>query len=285
MEEREDFLRLMSDEITAKGIVVIEKVDRMPVYGEAYMSPFFIIAINHSGTVTLDYDGLETVFRPHDISVVYPNHELFCHSTSRLYKASLIVVSDVLFGQIVSLNAGQGRFRHESFPHFHLSDDQYNDVMNIVKALDTVLRIDHTSPNDFAVWMLHILTTIITKFRAVNESTPTLADSRISPRYYDAIKQHCRQHHDVAFYAGLFCLSPKYFSTIIREETGQTAGHWIRQYLASQAKIVLRTDKGMRLGEVAEELGFPDLATFSRFFNRELGMSPSEYRQLLTTKK
>ncbi len=276
---------LMSDEINDKGMVVIEKVDRMPVYGEAYVSPFFIIAINHSGTVTLDYDGLETVFRPHDISVVYPYHELFCHSTSPLYKATLIVVSNGLFGQLVSLNTGQGRFRHESFPHFHLSDGQYNDVMNIVKGLGTILRIEHSSPNDFAVWMLHILTTIITKIRAKNENLPSLPDSRISPRYYDAIKQHCRQHHDVAFYAGLFCLSPKYFSTIIHEETGQTAGHWIRQHLASQAKIVLRTDKGMRLGDVAEELGFPDLASFSRFFNREVGMSPSEYRQSLNTKK
>ena len=72
MEKSEDFLRLMADEIRAKGIVVIEKVERMPVYGEPYVSPFFIIGINHRGTISLQYDGLETVFRPKDISVVYP---------------------------------------------------------------------------------------------------------------------------------------------------------------------------------------------------------------------
>ena len=42
---------------------------------------------------------------------------------------------------------------------------------------------------------------------------------------------------------------------------------------------MLRTDTNVRLNEVAETLGFPDLATFSRFFRHEIGMTPSEYRQ------
>ena len=279
MEKSEDFLRLMADEIRAKGIVVIEKVERMPVYGEPYVSPFFIIGINHRGTISLQYDGLETVFRPKDISVVYPNHELFCRNTTPLYKATLIVVSDELFGQVVSINTSQGRFWHETFPHFHLTDSQYNDIMNIVKALQTVQRLEVSSKGVFDVWQLHILTTMIDTFRRENENTPLQQSSNLSPRYYDAIKKHCFEHHDVGFYAGLFCLSPKYFSTIIRQETGHTAGHWLKQYLATQSKIMLRTDKSARLNEVAERLGFPDLATFSRFFRKEFGMSPSEYRQ------
>ena len=272
-------MTLMSGEIAEKGIVVLEKIDRMPVYGEPYVSPFYVIAINHRGRVEVEYDGLAMTFNPHDISVVYPHHELFCKKASLLYKATLVVVSEKLFGQLVGINAAKGRFWHESYPHFHLSQNQYNDVMTIVKSLRTVLHIGSPAIGDSAAGLLQILTNIIDIFRSENENKSVEQNSNLSPRYYEAIKAHCRQHHDVGFYADLFCLSPKYFSTLIRKETGHTAGHWIRQHLATQAKIMLRTDTNVRLNEVAETLGFPDLATFSRFFRHEIGMTPSEYRQ------
>ena len=272
-------MTLMSGEIAEKGIVVIEKITAMPAYGEPYVSPYYIICINHSGMVHNEYDGLAVTFNPHDIAIVYPNHELFCHSTSSDYCATLIAVSERLFGQLLGINVGKGRFWHESYPHFHLSQNQYNDVMIIVKSLQTVLHIGSPAIGDSAAGLLQILTNIIDIFRSENENKSVEHNSNLSPRYYEAVKAHCRQHHDVGFYADLFCLSPKYFSTLIRKETGHTAGHWIRQHLASQAKIMLRTDSNVRLNEVAETLGFPDLATFSRFFHHEIGMTPSEYRQ------
>ena len=268
----------MSGEIAEKGIVVLERIDRMPVYNEPYVSPCYVIAINHAGKVDVEYDGLAMTFTPHDIAVVYPNHELFFRNTSPRYKATLIVVSEGLFTQLASINASRGRFWHENMPHFHLTDTQYDDIMTIVMALQTVLRHRNIDTSDFAVWQMHILTTLINSFRSENEKTPSQLSSNLSPRYYQAIKEHCRQHHDVGFYADLFCLTPKYFSTLIQAETGHPAGHWIRQYLATQAKIMLRTEKEMRLNEIADELGFPDLATFSRYFRRETGISPSEYK-------
>jgi len=174
--------------------------------------------------------------------VVYPNHELFCRNTSH-YKATLIVVSEGLFTQRASINTSRGRFWHENMPHFHLTDSQYADIMSIVRSLQTVLRQKDIDTSDFAVWQMHILSTLISSFRSENEKTPSQSSSDLSPRFYQAIKEHCRQHHDVGFYADLFCLTPKYFSTLIQTETGHPAGHWIRQHLATQAKIMLRTKR------------------------------------------
>ena len=279
MENNMDFIGRMAEDIAAKGIMVLDNITRMPAYGEPYVSPFYIICINHRGKVCNEYDGLSVVFNPHDIAVVYPNHELYCHSTSSDYLATLVVVSAELFGQMVEINASHGRFWHESYPHFHLTEKQYGDIMSIVDALRTVLGISNVGSRDNAIGILQVLTNLIDTFRSENENTPGLQTSNLSPRYYEAIKKHCRQHHDVTFYADLFCLTPKYFSTLIRQETGRTAGHWLKQHLVAQAKIILRTQNNMRLNEVAELLGFPDLAAFSRFFRRETGLSPSEYRK------
>lgn len=273
-----DFLGQMDEKIAAQGIVVLDEITRMPAYREPYVSPYYIICINHSGNVHNEYDGLSVIFNPHDIAIVYPNHELFCHSTSPDYRATLIVVSEELFGQMVEINASRGRFWHESYPHFHLTDKQFGDIMSIVKALHTVLNINGCIREN-AIEILQVLTNVIDNFRSENENTIALQTSNLSPRYYEAVKKHCHQHHDVAFYANLFYLTPKYFSTLIRQETGRTASHWIQQHLVAQAKIILRTKKDMRLSEVSELLGFNDLTAFSRFFRRETGMSPSEYRK------
>ena len=273
-----DFLGQMDENIAAQGIVVLDEITHMPAYSEPYVSPYYIICINHSGNVHNEYDGLSVIFNPHDIAIVYPNHELFCHSTSPDYRATLIVVSEELFGQMVEINASRGRFWHESYPHFHLTDKQFGDIMSIVKALHTVLNINGCIREN-AIEILQVLTNVIDNFRSENENTIALQTSNLSPRYYEAVKKYCHQHHDVTFYANLFCLTPKYFSTLIRQETGRTASHWIQQHLVAQAKIILRTKKDMRLGEVSELLGFPDITAFSRFFRRETGMSPSEYRK------
>lgn len=116
MEKRFDFLSLMSSEINEKGIVVLDAIDRMPVYNVPYVSPCFVIAINHAGKVNVEYDGLAMTFTPHDIAVVYPNHELFCRNTSPHYNATLIVVSEGLFTQRTSINASRGLFGTRTCP-------------------------------------------------------------------------------------------------------------------------------------------------------------------------
>ncbi|MBR5028745.1 MAG: hypothetical protein IKX51_05965, partial [Bacteroidales bacterium] len=227
MEKYVDFLGSMDEKIALKGIVVLDNINRMPAYGETYVSPYYIICINHCGKVNNDYDGLSVVFNPHDIAVVYPNHELYCHATSPDYRATLIVVSVELFAQMAEINASKGRFWHENYPHFHLTGKQFDDIMYIVDALRTVLSINNISSRDNAISILQVLTNLIDAFRSENENTTALQAIHLSPRYYEAIKKHCRQHHDVGFYADLFCLTPKYFSSLIKQETGHTAGHWI----------------------------------------------------------
>ncbi|MBQ1732382.1 MAG: AraC family transcriptional regulator, partial [Bacteroidales bacterium] len=55
--------------------------------------------------------------------------------------------------------------------------------------------------------------------------------------------------------------------------------YWIQQHVTITAKTLLRTEEQFSLQEISERLGFPDLASFSRYFKRETGISPREYRK------
>lgn len=81
------------------------------------------------------------------------------------------------------------------------------------------------------------------------------------------------------FYADLFCLSPKHFAAVIKQQTGINASDWISNYVMIQAKTLLRHQHQLTVQQIALRLGFPDQATFSRFFKVNEGVSPTEFRE------
>jgi len=81
---------------------------------------------------------------------------------------------------------------------------------------------------------------------------------------------------DAARYVGM---SKEYLARCFHQEMGVTLVTYLNRYRVKQAKAFL--DEGERsLTEVALEIGFSSNTYFSRVFKQEVGMSPSEYKQI-----
>ena len=87
-----------------------------------------------------------------------------------------------------------------------------------------------------------------------------------------------REHRDTAFYAEQLCLASHYLSPLIREASGESPSTWITKAVISEAKVLLKQSDKTVL-QISEELGFPNAPFFCRYFKRETGMTPSEYRE------
>lgn len=84
----------------------------------------------------------------------------------------------------------------------------------------------------------------------------------------------------VQYFAGQLHLSANYFGDLIKKETGKSALEHIQAKLIDVAKEkILQYDK--TVSEVAYELGFKYPNHFSRFFKKQVGYSPNEYRSSL----
>ncbi|MDR1706823.1 MAG: helix-turn-helix domain-containing protein [Prevotella sp.] len=110
-----------------------------------------------------------------------------------------------------------------------------------------------------------------------NNST-TSHQEELLYRFFELLLKFHRQERSMLFYADKMCLTPKYLSTLIKEQTGRTAFTWINEIIISSIKHMLKTTDKTIL-QISEDLNFPNASFFGRFFKKHTGMTPVEYRE------
>lgn len=91
------------------------------------------------------------------------------------------------------------------------------------------------------------------------------------------VEQHFREKHTVAEYAELLNKSPKTIANLFKKANDKTPLQFIQERRMLEARRILRhTDKP--ISEIGYEIGFNDVQAFSRFFKKQEGVSPSEFR-------
>lgn len=96
--------------------------------------------------------------------------------------------------------------------------------------------------------------------------------------YFDSGKLKENGLPTVKYLASELSLSPRYLSDLLKQETGKTALEHIHIALVMEAKnLLMSTDK--TVAETAYELGFKNPPYFSRLFKKEVGVTPTEYRE------
>ena len=95
---------------------------------------------------------------------------------------------------------------------------------------------------------------------------------RIFQSFIFSLSQNFRTHHSVSFYAAEQCLTPRYFSTIIREKSGRNALQWIMMFIIAEAKKLL-SDPDPSIKEIAETLGFSNQSLLRPLFQKAIRRS------------
>lgn len=91
-----------------------------------------------------------------------------------------------------------------------------------------------------------------------------------------------RKERNVSFYARMQHITPRYFSAIIKEKTGDSALQWIVRMVITEAKQLLE-ESDLSIKEIADQLNFPTQSFFGKYFKQYVGVSPKEYRNNAAT--
>ena len=96
--------------------------------------------------------------------------------------------------------------------------------------------------------------------------------------FHALVTRNFREEHFVAFYADKLAISEQYLARIVRAGTGKSVNSIINELLIMEARTLLSSTKST-IGDIASELGFSDSAGFCKFFKRNTGQTPLNYRK------
>ncbi|MBR1917652.1 MAG: AraC family transcriptional regulator [Bacteroidaceae bacterium] len=270
----------LRSKIEKEELVVIDNVNEVPrLDNDVYVSPHLVVSLCHEGHLRVKYDSNSVDYHSHEVALVMPNHSLETLEVSPDYRATLIVVSGHLLEQMRQHVIYRNFLTYHKTPAFRLTDEQYEAMMHFIGLLQSTCAIKGNRRQSIVLHMLEIMCMIVDEFRQQN--TPDEQEGKAAPvfvRFYDALTEHYKESREVQFYANKLCLSPKYFGTIIRQETGTSVSRWIANYIILQAKSLLAHRRSMSIQMVSRELGFSDQATFARYFKTYTGITPKDYR-------
>jgi len=167
---------------------------------------------------------------------------------------------------------------HISIFHFdtvNLKEDEAQSIRNILEQLHEEYTSRYSFKECTISNLLHILLIYIQRSlpaKVSNNTTNTLVS-----KLDDLMHHNNYQLTSVAYYAKKLKINIKQLNLAIQELTGLNSGDYIRSKTMLEAKRLLKYDT-LTCNKIADQLGFIDPGYFSRFFKREVGVSPKLFR-------
>jgi AraC family transcriptional activator of pobA len=151
-----------------------------------------------------------------------------------------------------------------------------------VEALLAQLEAEYQRPGEWQQRMLGACLTVLLTFlsRLYTEQYPEAEptpDQRLLRAYQAKVEECFREVHEVGAYATQLHISAGHLSEVIKAQTGRPAIKHLHERLVLEARrLLLHTQQPLK--EIAYDLGFQDASYFNRFFKREAGTTPADYR-------
>lgn len=164
-------------------------------------------------------------------------------------------------------------------PVFYLQPSQLEAMLTYMRMVRNLLETDRP----FQMETLRHLTCaffygIGSYLYQLSESKSYTNEELLMQRFLTEVKAHFRHQRKVTFYADRLCLSVSYFSSVIKNVSGKAPGEWIDDYVISEARALLK-GTNLTVLQISQNLGFPSQSFFGKFFKRQVGLSPKEYRE------
>ena len=166
-------------------------------------------------------------------------------------------------------------------PSIKISKTEMNQLLHPLDNLISELQSDQVGRYDITVSWVKIFMVYASRIKvergAVHSETLSAAHY-MTRKLVNAVEQNFQHKHRPADYAKLLNVTVKTLNRVAKQHLGKTISEMISERIITEAKHELYlSDKPVK--EIAIDLGFHDMAYFSRFFKVRTNLSPEAYRK------
>ena len=245
-----------------------------------------IIGVGTEGETSLTSNLQEFRLKKDSLFIFSPKHILQVQSNNR-FKAHLIVIAPDFLKRInIDTKRMMPLFlQFGSLPCMELTHAESQSLRSFISMVEQELKGSETDFSSEIIGGLiaatiykvgDILTHYLTEHPEVDSPIHNRAEEYFR-QFTELLGEHYKHERSVGFYARQLCITPKYLTTLIKRISGKSVSEWIDNYVILEAKTLLKYSN-MSVQEIAYYLNFPNQSFFGKYFKRNAGMSPSQYK-------
>ena len=245
----------------------------------------FAFLLLTGGTLEAIYNGQQYVLHRGDMLIYAPTLAYQSVSMSDDYQGYFLVATE----SIVNLAAALQHLPSVAYfpvtvlgsPLLSLRDDRIDDTVTLFRRLRRYITEDVPLKQDAIAATLSLLIADLLEMQnqVVDSHHVSQRDEELFNAFLSLVATDYITYRDLRHYAYRLNITTTYLSRVVRQVSGHTVLDFIHQRLADDAVMRLKTTT-RTVAQIADDLHFPDAATFSKFFKKMKGVPPKEFREV-----
>jgi AraC-like DNA-binding protein len=245
-----------------------------------------VLWFTQSNQNKLIIDGKEFVFSKNEIVFLTEFHKVFVEKLENVKFLRFNRMFYCILDNNVEVGCkGSLFFGASQLPIIQIPDEDLEKFETLWKAFTLEMQSSDNLQMDMLQMMLKRYLILCARVYKSKMHYPIeKRDSDIVREFNFLVEQHFKTMHSVTEYAELLNKSPKTISNIFLKLNSKSPRQFIQDRILLEARRLLIYSP-QQIKEIAYEVGFDDIQTFSRFFKRKEGISPSKYKETWQLRK
>lgn len=245
---------------------------------------YFSFTLVLSGSAKVNCDGKLIDLKKNDMFTTVPGSRVYTLEVTDDFSGLCAMIEETTAYEMPYARDG---IRVSYFPlsqdnanklSFHASEAQR--LAHRMEEIKILIGSEHLYKTEclYALYSLFILDLLDIENHYCDTNSITTQTSDLFLRFLRLATMNFINQHEIEFYSDALAVSSIYLSRIVKRISGQTVKNHLDRLLMMEASYLL-TRTELPIATIAERLNFANPGSFCKFFNRNKGIPPKDYRK------